>query len=404
MKTINFFFLSIVLSLFAFTACQDDATVPAPEPDIPRVRDISITEIRLQQAEDGLFALNLDVSVIPGVVAPQGSFSVRIYEEARLLHSFDISLAGIPSEKCCQNSKCEEVEGWTYTCDALCDNNSRDDGCNYHRQRQVFLALEAGAAIRAVVNEERAIQETADAAGVNNTIHFTVPEPQESVDPANLYNPYDEVGRRHNEQLQALLYRIGAEPAFADRTRDEQQRAVLEWAVMEAMAVDESAAAFAMPKFLYAYTGHEGGLMREASLEDFKTALERLDVDEANRHQLAHLFQLLQEHPLEGRADMAHLLAAIRTLEAGWMEDQGAAAVEMPLIAASVARYSLYFWAARQPVPFQGPQLFGIREGFFADAFGAGIGAAAGAIGGPKGALVGGLIGGVASSVVFAIE
>ena len=86
------------------------------------------------------------------------------------------------------------------------------------------------------------------------------------------------------------------------------------------------------------------------------------------------------------------------------MEGQEAARVEMPLIAASVARHSLYFWAARQPVPFQGPQLFGIREGFFADAFGAGIGAAAGAIGGPKGALVGGLIGGVASSVVFAIE
>ena len=404
MKTTNLCFILTILSLFTITACQDEAPVPEPTEDIPKVRDISITEIRLQQAEAGLFALNTDVSVIAGPVAPQGGATVRIYEEGRLLHTFDIGLAGIPSGECCQNGKCEEVENWTYTCDAPCDNNSRQDGCNYHRQQQVFLPLEPGATIRVVVNEGGAIREIFDASGNNNSIQLTVPAVQDDVDPANPDNPYDEVGRLHNEQLQALLHRVEAEPAFADWAREEQQQAVLEWAVKEAITFDESAATFAMPRFINAYTGSEDGLMREANPEAFKAALERLDIDDSNRQRLAHLYQLLREHPLEGRPDVASLLTAIHALEITWMEGQEAARVEMPLIAASVAHHSLYFWAARQPAPFQGPQLFGIREGFFADAFGAGIGAAAGAIGGPKGALIGGLIGGVASSVVFAID
>ncbi|MCB0561043.1 MAG: hypothetical protein H6573_02225 [Lewinellaceae bacterium] len=242
-----------------------------------------------------------------------------------------------------------------------------------------------------------------------------IPEPEKDIpkvtpaSPAALRpdhpnNPYDEVGRWHNEQLQALLYHIEAEPAFADWPRDDQQRAVLEWSVTEAMALDETAASFSIPPFLYTYTGREDGLMREVSLEKFKIALERLEADDRNRHHLAALYQLLEEHPLEEQTDIAHLMAAIRNLETGWMEDQDAAQVEAPLIAASIARYSLYFWAARQPTPFQGPQLFGIREGFFADAFGGGMGAALGAIGGPGGAVIGGLIGGVASSAIFAID
>ena len=404
MKTTNLFFLLVVLSLFSLSACQDETAVPEPEKDIPKVRDISITEVNLQVVEEGMVALNMDISIIPGVEAPQGSFSVRIYEESRLLHTRNISLAGIPSGECCIQGKCEEVEHWTYTCDASCDNNSRSDGCNYHRQEQVFLPLEPGATFWLALNEEGAVQETEDAARTNNNLLLTAPASQAALRPDHPNNPYDEVGRWHNEQLQALLHHMEAEPAFADWPRDDQQRAVLEWSVTEAMALDETAASFSIPPFLYTYTGREDGLMREVSLEKFKIALERLEADDRNRHHLAALYQLLEEHPLEEQTDIAHLMAAIRNLETGWMEDQDAAQVEAPLIAASIARYSLYFWAARQPTPFQGPQLFGIREGFFADAFGGGMGAALGAIGGPGGAVIGGLIGGVASSAIFAID
>ena len=404
MKTTNLFFILALLSLFTFNSCQDETAVPEPEKDIPKVRDISITEIGFQWVEQGLLALNMDFSIIPGTEAPQGSFSVHIYEENKLLHAENIGLAGIPSGECCVQGKCEAVENWTYTCDAPCDNNSRSDGCNYHRQKQVFLPMEAGAAVRIALNEEGAILETGDAERANNSLQLTATAPQEAPQPANPDNPYDEAGRRHNEQLQALLHRMEAEPAFPDWTPDNQQRAVLEWSVTEAMAIDEAAATFAMPRFLHAYAGREDGLMREANLKEFKMALERLDIDGRNRDQLACLFQLLQEHPLEEQADVEHLLAAIRNLEAAWMQGQDAAQAEIPLIAASIARHSLCFWAARQPVPFQGPQLFGIREGFFADAFGGGMGAAAGAIGGPGGAVIGGLIGGVASSAIFAID
>ena len=404
MKTINLFFLLVVLSLFSLSACQDETAIPEPERDIPKVRDISITEVNLQVAEDGIVALNMDIGILPGAEAPQGSFSVRIYEESRLQHTDNISLAGLPSGECCLQGKCEEVEHWTYTCDAPCDNNSRSDGCNYHRQKQVFLPLEPGATFRLVLNEEGAVQETEDAASTNNALLFTAPASLESLEPGNPNNPYDEAGRWHNEQLQALLHHMEAEPAFADWPREDQQRAVLEWSITEAMALDGGGARFSVPHFLYTYTGREDGVMREVSLEQFKIALERLEADDRNRNHLATLYHLLEEHPLEEQADIANLLAAIRALETSWIEDQDAAQVEAPLIAASIARYSLYFWAARQPVPFEGPQLFGIREGFFADAFGGGMGAALGAIGGPGGAVIGGLIGGVASSAIFAID
>jgi len=404
MKTNHLFFIFVLLCIFSFSACRDEAVVPEPEKDIPRVRDISITEANLQWVEDGLAALNMDIGIIPGAAAPQGSFSIRIYEEGRLLHAEDFSLAGIPSEACCERGKCVEVENMTYTCDALCDSNSRSDGCNYHLQKQVFLPLERSAAIRLALNEDGAIRETDDAARSNNSLHLSLPAPPEIPQPENPGNPYDEVGRWHNELLQTLLHRMDAAPGFAGLLPDDQQRAVLEWAVTEAMAIGESAASFAMPRFLYAYAGSEEGLMREVDLKAFKLALERLELDDDNRSHLAKLYELLQGHPLEEQADIVNLLGAIRHLEAAWMQGREAASVEVPLIAASVARYSLCFWAARQPAPFQGPQLFGIREGFFADAFGGGIGAAAGAIAGPKGALIGGLIGGVTSSVIFAID
>lgn len=404
MKTINLFFLLSFLSLLIFNACREEVAIAEPSAAIPPVRDISISEASLQAVEEGLAALNMGISIIPGAVAPQGSFSVRIYEEGRLLHTFEAGLTGIPSGECCQNGKCEEVENMTYTCDAACDNNSRSDGCNYHLQKQVFLPLDAGATIRLVLNEEGAVQESADAGKSNNSLQLSLPSIQEAPQPGNPDNPYDEVGRLHNEQLQALLHRSEAEPGFADMPAEGRQRACLEWAVAEAMAVDEAAAHFEIPRFLYAYSGDEAGLMQEVDLKDFKDALERLDTDGHNRHHLAVLFQLLREHPLEGQADIEHLLGAIRHLESEWIQNQDPTQMEAPFIAASVARYSLCFWAARQPAPFQGPQLFGIREAFFADAFGGGMGAALGAIGGPGGAVIGGLIGGVASSAVFAID
>ena len=404
MKNVNLYFVSMLFSFFIFSACQDEQRLPEPQEGLPAVSDISIAEAQLQWVEDGLLALDMDLSVIPGSQAPQGSFSVRAYAEGRLVYEGAINLTGIPSGVCCERGECEAVEGFTYTCDAYCDNSSRRDGCNYHHQKQVFLSSdEVVGAISLVVNEGGDIHETDDAARSNNSLQLEVPPSPFGFSPENPANLYDEVGRWHNEHLEKLVLRI-AEPPFVALLPHEQQKLVLEWAMIEAVAIDIEATAFPIGPFLYAYTGSEGGLMRETDWYDFKPALERLELSPGDRHKLEALYALLLEHPLEGPADIGHLLSAIRSLEGQWLDSQDANRAPIPFIAASVARHSAYFWAARQPEPFQGPQLFGIREGFFADAFGGGMGAAVGMIGGPKGAIIGGLIGGVSSSVVFAIE
>ena len=231
----------------------------------------------------------------------------------------------------------------------------------------------------------------------------------EKLDPSNSANPFDYVGQQHNDALNYIFSDHAGEVAALQNDALALQNLYLKLCVQFALEQDYAdAKAFPLDGYLKLMTQQQQGLIVEHNFRDYAAYLSALDMPPHLRPWVEKFYAMLSEYPVENAGSLPGLFKTIRAFEAEAMVALGAEESAIILIAASTARYSAAYWNDKKG--FDGAQLFGWGESFFADAFGAGMGAAAGAAvgaaagGAPSvpGAVIGGLIGGGVASAAFA--
>jgi hypothetical protein len=233
--------------------------------------------------------------------------------------------------------------------------------------------------------------------------------PVEKLDPSNPANPFDYVGQQHNEMLD-FIFTENAEKVAALQGDDfALQNLYIELATRFALENGYADAnEFPLDHYLKLMTHNPEALIVQQPYLEYEPYLSAVEIPPHVRPWAEKLYAMLSGYPVENAESLPGFFKAIRTFEAEAMAALGTEESVIILVAASTARYSAAYWNDKKG--FDGPQLFGWRESFFADAFGAGMGAAAGAAvgaaagGAPSvpGAIIGGLIGGAVASAAFA--
>lgn len=233
--------------------------------------------------------------------------------------------------------------------------------------------------------------------------------PVEKIDPSNPANPFDYVGQQHNEALDFIFTEHAEKVAALQGDDFALQNLYVELATRFALEKGyANAKEFPLDHYLKLMTHNPEALIVQQPYLGYEPYLSAVEIPPHVRPWAEKLYAMLSGYPVENAESLTGLFKTIRTFEAEAMAALGKEEGAIILIVASTARYSATYWGDKKG--FDGPQLFGWRESFFADALGAGMGAAAGAAvgaaagGAPSvpGAIIGGLIGGAVASAAFA--
>lgn len=399
-------FLSVCLAALVCWQCKK-TTEDLPTPDGDAIGDIRLENAKIQPLWNGKYALWFEAGLTPGQKHATGSIHLTVAQGSKVLADYAINTGetGIPSGDCCipNQGACPAIESdvrgtWYITCDAYCDKTARNEGCNYHYSPKSYLILDAAPQLPISLTIESEMEEDDDPNRSNNqlTVYF---EELPTID--NPDNPYDYLGRLHNQTLDYIAFYKTAELESAGTNEAARQTLFTELSrqyACENLSSGSFECMFPAELFMDQLTGSPEGLILGTSLQNMEQAANTQEMDPINREFIQNLFNILILNELP----TLFIQQKIAALEATILDSGPAEQTYPSLTACAIARYSLSYWDhyPRQP---GGPILLS-ADVALVDVAGGVVGAAVGGLfGGIAGGLLGAATGAATASATYGV-